>query len=191
MQANLTYSKKKKEVEKVASEFGKIKDKHTGFETKLASDEELLQTLLTGLSSSGAKNKGGGYMGQLADARARIAQAAAEEQQSKVKLSMNEKELTALEKKMQAFAKEAEDNMKKLENVKAAVEGIEGKIKSSGWSAEQDKDLDRQLREARDLCKNLAEVRIYLVLFLYNYSLNAITLKATRARQIEDPEAQL
>ncbi|KAH9475267.1 Structural maintenance of chromosomes protein 2 [Psilocybe cubensis] len=158
-EANAIYAKKKKEVEKVSSQFTKIKDKHTEFETKLASDEELLQTLLTGLSSSNAKNKGGGYMGQLADAKARIAQAASEEQQNKVKLSMNEKELANLEKKMQAFAKEAGDNMKKLENVQAAVEGLEGKIKNCGWGAEQDRELERQLREARDLCKNLAEQR--------------------------------
>lgn len=103
-------------------------------------------------------------MGQLADARARIAQAAAEEQQSKVKLGMSEKELASLESKMKAFAKEAGDNRKKLENVKAAVEGLEGKIQSSGWSVEKDKDLDKQLREARDLCKNLAEVRTYYIL---------------------------
>jgi len=45
---------------------------------RLSSAEELLQTLLTGLSSSGTGNSGGGgYMGQLADAKARLAQATA------------------------------------------------------------------------------------------------------------------
>jgi structural maintenance of chromosome 2 len=131
--------------------------------TKLASDEELLQTLLTGLSSNGAKNKGGGYMGQLADARARIAQAAAEEEQSKVKLGMSEKELADLEGRMRALAKEAGDNLKKLENLKAAVEALEGKVAGSGWNAEKEKELDVQLRQAREEVKNLTEVRSLLL----------------------------
>ena len=42
-------------------------------------DEELLQTFLTGLSSTGAKNNGGGYTDQLADAKVRLAEGATEE----------------------------------------------------------------------------------------------------------------
>ena len=139
----------------------KLKDKHSILEAKLASDEELLQTLLTGLSSSGAKNKGGGYMGQLADARATIAKATAEEQQGRVKLVMSEKELVDLENRMRTFAKEAADNVKKLENLKAAVEALEGKVNTSGWSAEQEQDLDKQLKEAHNLSKHFYEVSIF------------------------------
>jgi len=151
---------KRKEVEKVAAAHGKVKDEHTSLETKLASDEELLQTLLTGLSSTGAKNKGGGYMGQLADAKARLAQGAAEEEQSKVKLAMGEKELVNLEARMKVFAKEAGDNLKKLEDLKATVQACHAKMTNSGWSAEKDKQLDMQLREARETVKNLHDVRI-------------------------------
>ena len=137
-----------------------MKEEHTTLSTKLATDEELLQTLLTGLSSTGAKNKGGGYMGQLADAKARLAQGAAEEELSKVKLAMSEKELVNLEARMKAFAKEAGDNLKKLENLKAAVQACQKKVENSGWSAEKDKQLDMQLREARETVKNLHDVRI-------------------------------
>ena len=150
---------KRNDVEKVAAAHRKVKDEHTSLDTKLATDEELLQTLLTGLSSTGAKNKGGGYMGQLADAKARLAQGAAEEEQSKVRLAMNEKELVNLEARMKTFAKEAGDNLKKLENMKATVQACQGKITNSGWSAEKDKQLDMQLREARETVKNLQDVR--------------------------------
>ncbi|KAF8197070.1 condensin complex subunit SMC2 [Pholiota molesta] len=136
----------------------KVNDKQASLTTKLASDEELLQTLLTGLSSNGAKNKGGGYMGQLADARARIAQAAAEEEQSKVKLGMSEKELADLEGAC-ALCEGGGDNLKKLENLKAAVEALEGKVAGSGWNAEKEKELDMQLRQAREEVKNLTEVK--------------------------------
>ena len=77
---------KRNEVEEVTVAHRKVKDEHTASDIKLNTDEELLQTLLTGLSSTGAKNKGGGCMGQLADAKARLAQGAAAEEQSKVRL---------------------------------------------------------------------------------------------------------
>jgi len=151
-------TKKKKQVEQEFTSYTKIKEKHTALEAKLSSDEELLQTLLTGLSSKGAKNQGGGYMGALADARARIAQGAAEEQQSKVKLGMSEKELAELEQRHRAFAKEAEASMKKIANIKAAVQALEAKVVNCGWSQEKDQDLERQLRAAREQLKNLTEV---------------------------------
>jgi structural maintenance of chromosome 2 len=158
----------------------KIKEKHTAFEAKLSSDEELLQTLLTGLSSKGAKNQGGGYMGALADARARIAQGAAEEQQSKVKLGMSEKELAELEQRNRAFAKEAEASMKKIANIKAAVQAMEAKIANCGWSQEKDQNLERQLREAREELKNLTEVCFCVVSHILNlfiwYPSNATAL---------------
>lgn len=98
-------------------------------------------------------------MGQLADAKARLAQGAAEEEQSKVKLAMSEKELVNLEARMKAFAKETGDNLKKLENLKATVQACQTKVTNSGWSAEKDKQLDMQLREARESVKTLYDVR--------------------------------
>ena len=99
-------------------------------------------------------------MGQLADAKARLAQGAAEEEQSKVKLAMSEKELVNLEARMKAFAKETGDNMKTLESLKAAVQACQTKVTNSGWSMEKDKHLDMQLREARNSVKTLYDVRI-------------------------------
>ena len=98
-------------------------------------------------------------MGQLADAKARLAQGAAEEEQSKVKLAMSEKDLVSLEARMKAFAKETGDNLKKLESLKAAVQSCQTKVTNSGWSTEKDKQLDMQLREARETVKTLYDVR--------------------------------
>lgn len=98
-------------------------------------------------------------MGQLADAKERLAQGAAEEEQSKVKLAMSEKDLVNLEARMKAFAKETGDNLKKLENLKAAVQACQTKVTNSGWSTEKDKQLDMQLREARETVKTLYDVR--------------------------------
>ena len=85
------------EVDKLKKAYAETQEKHKSLQDALNSSEELLQNLLTGLSSKNVTQSGGGYMGQLADARARIAQAAAEEEQSKVKLASAEKELKALD----------------------------------------------------------------------------------------------
>ncbi len=90
------------------------KDKYTEMEADVLKSEELLQTLLTGVSSKKDNNTGGGYMGQLAEAKARIAQGKAEEEQSRVKLGMREKELQALQKKMKEVEREAGDSAKML-----------------------------------------------------------------------------
>ena len=104
-------------------------------------------------------------MGQLADAKARLAQGAAEEEQSKVKLAMSEKDLVNLEARMKAFAKETGDNLKKLDNLKDAVQACQTKEKNSGWTTEKDKQLDMQLREARETVKTLYDVRTIKVTY--------------------------
>ena len=103
-------------------------------------------------------------MGQLADAKAKIAQGAAEEEQAKVKLNMSQKDLVGLEARMKAFAKETGDNIKKLEVLKAAVTSCGAKLNSSGWSLEKERQLEGSLKEARDQVKNLTDVRDFPVL---------------------------
>jgi structural maintenance of chromosome 2 len=81
---------KKTQVNAVTAEYNAVKEKHTATQNSLASSEDLLQTLLTGVTGTSAQSaSGGGYMGQIADARARLAQAAAEEEQTRVKLDMS------------------------------------------------------------------------------------------------------
>ncbi|KAF5319361.1 hypothetical protein D9619_008670 [Psilocybe cf. subviscida] len=151
-------NKRRKEVEKVKATYDGLKKKHDELEAKLASDEELLQTLLTGLSSKGAKNRGG-YLGQLAAARERITQAVGEQEQCKVKLAMGEREKADLEARVQAQAKEAAASRKMLENLRATVKGLEEALAGTGWSAEKDQQLHNQLRQARDEVKRLSEER--------------------------------
>ncbi|KAF9039177.1 condensin complex subunit SMC2 [Panaeolus papilionaceus] len=152
-------SEKQKLADQVQGIYDTLKREEEALTAKHTSDEELLQTLLTGLSSSNNKNKGGGYMGQLADAKAKIAQAAAEEEQNKTKLNMNQKELTGLENKMKAFAKEAGDNIKKLQTIQAAVQACEKRLNECGWSAEKEQDLEMRLKKARQDVKELGDQR--------------------------------
>jgi structural maintenance of chromosome 2 len=53
-------------------------------------------------------------MGQLADAKAKLAQATAEEEQSRVKLGMSEKELKTLEGRWKEVEREVGDGKRKF-----------------------------------------------------------------------------
>ncbi|PPQ65045.1 hypothetical protein CVT26_015741 [Gymnopilus dilepis] len=154
-------TKKQKDVEKVQKTTDALLEKHSVLESKLASDSELLQTLLTGLSSStnDNKSKGGGYMGALADARKRLAQSAAEEEQSKVKLGMSEKELVELEGRMRKFETERKGNEQRVEKMRRELGEVKERVKKTGWSVEKERDLEGRLKGAREEVKNLTEHR--------------------------------
>ncbi len=65
-------------------------------------------------------------MGQIADARARLAQAAAEEEQIRVKLEMSRRELGELEKRWKAVEREAgqgERDIKKMHECGGTAQG--------------------------------------------------------------------
>ena len=133
-----------------------IKEKHTTMESALSNAEELLQSLLTGLTSTRTETSaGGGYMGQIADARARTAQAQAEEEQCKVRLGMAQRELKALETKWKEVEREAGDGRKKIERTKQTVEACRAALAQCKWNEELEQNLEAKLKEARD---NVAEL---------------------------------
>ncbi|KAF9005165.1 condensin complex subunit SMC2 [Cyathus striatus] len=153
------FKQKQTDVEKLNVSFSKLKDKHSGMSDSLANAEELLQSLLTGLSSNNANTSGGGYMGQLADAKQRIAQGAAEEEQSKVKLGMAEKELKTLEARAKNLQREADESNKKVESMKNAVESLQSKVTACGWNAEKEKTHEEKLKEAKTTVRSMSEQR--------------------------------
>jgi structural maintenance of chromosome 2 len=160
-QLQSSYAQKKAQVDGLSASYNKIKEKHTTLENALSNAEELLQSLLTGLSSSGGSGKsagGGGYMGQIADARARAAQSAAEEEQCKVRLGMAERELKALEARWKDVEREAGDGKKKVEKMKHAVETCRTRLASCKWNQELENQGEARLRDARNAVKDLTSV---------------------------------
>jgi structural maintenance of chromosome 2 len=98
-------------------------------------------------------------MGQLADSRARLAQAAAEEEQNKVKLAMAEKELAALQVRWRDVEREAGEGRKKIEKARAEVDAVRKKLDGCGWSEAQEKEMEQEVKKAKDDLKRLTEVR--------------------------------
>ncbi|PFH49539.1 hypothetical protein AMATHDRAFT_147478 [Amanita thiersii Skay4041] len=153
---------KQAQVNEATGSYNAIKEKHTTMQNTLGNAEELLQSLLTGLSSAKASSNtvgGGGYMGQLADARSRAAQAAAEEEQSKIRLGMKEKELKALESKWKDVEREAGDGKKKVEKMRQAVEACKQRLATCRWNKELENEGEIKLREARTALRDLTNQR--------------------------------
>lgn len=155
-------TRKRTQVEELTASHGAVKEKHTALQTAMTNAEELLQTLLTGLSSSGASNTGGGYMGQLADAKARLAQANTEEEQSRQKLAMNQKELKALEARWKEVEREASEGQKRLQAMRAEVQAFKNNVAQSGWSAEKDQEDEVARRNAKAEVRRLTEQRDFI-----------------------------
>ena len=89
-------------------------------------------------------------MGQIADARARLAQASAEEEQVRVKLDMSRRELAELEKRWKAVEREAGQGERDIKRMQAEVETLRKKAESTGWNDEKERASEETLRKAKD-----------------------------------------
>lgn len=151
-------AEKQSELDGLEKQHKDLFDSHKQAEDKLSSDEELLQSLLTGLGASGGAS-GGGYLGQLADARGRLTQAKTEEDQVKNKITMARKELQALEKRWKDVEREAGEGKGNLEKMKRELQALQAKAEKSGWSVEKEEQLEAQLLQARADERRLREER--------------------------------
>lgn len=97
-------------------------------------------------------------MGQLADAKARLAQANTEEEQSRQKLAMNQKDLKALEARWKEVEREASEGQKRLQAMRAEVQAFKNNVAQSGWSAEKDQEDEVARRNAKAEVRLLTEV---------------------------------
>ncbi|KAM5541582.1 hypothetical protein V8D89_004772 [Ganoderma adspersum] len=155
----INVEEKRKQVDKLNAAHAQVKDKQTALQTSVNSSEELLQTLLTGLSSSNNGNTGGGYMGKIADAQARLATGQAEEQSSKNQLDRCGKELKTLEADWKKVEREAADAKRNLESMRANVDNFRRKLAETGWSVEQEQNHENDLRNAKNEVRRLSELR--------------------------------
>ncbi|KAG6816223.1 hypothetical protein H0H87_007594 [Tephrocybe sp. NHM501043] len=156
-QLDTSLAAKQAQLETLNASFKTVNDQYTASADKLATAEELLQTLLTGLSSGNANTSGGGYMGQLAAAKGRIAQGQAEEEQSKVKLGMSEKELKALEARWKEVERDAREGQRSIQAKRTAVEECQKKRERCGWNEEKERASEERLKNTRAEVRNLTE----------------------------------
>ena len=149
LQVRKSLETKRSSTSKSTSTFADFKAAYTAAQADLAKTEELLQTLLTGLSSSNADDENaGGYMGQLAEAKARLAQAGTEAEQAKVKIGLAEKELKEKEPRAKKAGKEGEGLLKELAGKRADVDGLRKRVDGAGWDEGRETELLRKQAES-------------------------------------------
>ena len=133
---------------KDAAVFADLKVAYDAGVAELTKTEELLQTLLTGLSSSTADDEGaGGYLGQLAEAKARLAAAGTEAEQAKMKIGLAEKEIKEKEPRAKMAEKEGEGSLKELAGKKAEMEKIRKRVEGAGWDEGRERELTEKQAE--------------------------------------------
>ncbi|KAG7095814.1 hypothetical protein E1B28_006514 [Marasmius oreades] len=153
-----SHAEKEKEVKQINKTYDAVKATNTTKQEKLNSDEELLQTLLTGLSSKDT-NSGGGYMGQLQAARTKQSQAAAEEEQLKVKVTMADRELKETEAHWKKVEKNAGEGKRRLDTMQGVVNECKRKLAACGWNEEMEREGDSKIESLRRHVEAVADSR--------------------------------
>lgn len=97
-------------------------------------------------------------MGQLAEAKARLAAAGTETEQAKVKISMAEKEIKEKEPRAKKAEKEGEGLLKELASKRAEVEKLQGKMQGGGWDENKERDLLQKQSTHSQKMNDLMEV---------------------------------
>ncbi|KAK0547892.1 Structural maintenance of chromosomes protein 2 [Tilletia horrida] len=142
-------TEKEHELSELQEMFAEMKEGYDKNVAALEKEDELLQTLLTGMASKGQKNNEpgnqGGYLGQIAAAKADEAAASSEISQAKLKITHLEKEIAAKRPKAEKARKDNAGLLAELQtNQKKAVD-LEGKLGKLSW----DEEKERNATEAR------------------------------------------
>ncbi len=117
---------------------------------------------MTGLSSSatGDDEGAGGYLGQIAEAKARLAAAGTEAEQAKVKIGLAEREIKEKEPRAKKASKEGEGALKDLETKKTDVEKIRKRVQAAGWDEGKERRLAENQAEHSQQMQALMEVSL-------------------------------
>ena len=142
-----------------AEAFAELKAAYDAGAADLARTEELLQTLLTGLSSSNDDETAGGYMGALAEAKARLAAAGTEAEQAKVKIGHAEREIKDKEPRARKAEKEGEGLLKELAAKRAEVDQLRARVDAAGWDEDKERTLLERQAEHSQKIAQLSEKR--------------------------------
>ncbi|KAJ9114125.1 hypothetical protein QFC20_001641 [Naganishia adeliensis] len=161
VEAEAALSDKRTAYDSDVAAFAGTKQEYDTATKDLAKAEELLQTLITGLSAS-SNDEGeaaGGYMGQLAEAKATMAAAATEAEQAKMKIGLLEKELKDKEPRAKKASKEGEGLTKEYDAAKKKLEALRASMGKMDWDENREKELSSRQAELDERIAGLVEKR--------------------------------
>ena len=160
LQAEAALSEKRASYESDVAAFAGTKQEYDTAINDLAKTEELLQTLITGLGASSNEDgeAAGGYMGQLADAKALMASAASEAEQAKMKIGLLEREIKEKEPRAKKAAKDGEGLTKEYEAAKEKLEALRASLSKMDWDENRERELSSRRSELDERIAGLVEV---------------------------------
>lgn len=122
---------------------------------EVASTEELLQTLQTGVATR--EGQEGGYQGQLQAARARQSQATTEQEQCKLKIEQLENQVKEEEPRAKKAKEQNAGLLKNLERLKLQARQLEDKLRKTGYSesklegwSKDEANFQQQIRKLKE-----------------------------------------
>lgn len=155
--------------------FSALKVEYDATNANLKASEDLLQTLLTGISSSSDDTTSSGFMGQLAAAKALASNVGTEAERAKAKIEHLQKEVKEKEPKAKKAAAEGKGLIGELEKVRGEKVALEKALQKLDWDEEKEgslrskKDTEskavRKLEEVSTTCTNSRQNQLT---FLYS-----------------------
>ncbi|PWN38663.1 putative SMC2-chromosome segregation protein [Ceraceosorus guamensis] len=134
-----SHAEKAGALESVSGSFATLKATFDEEVAALERQDELLQTLLTGMGSKASDGaKQGGYMGQLADAREQEAALGTEIEQAKLRIGHLEKECKSKEPLAKKAEKEGASLIEELETARSTAAKLSDKLAALGWDEEKE-----------------------------------------------------
>lgn len=146
---------------KASDKFAVVKNTCDTSTAALKQAEALLQTLVTGLSSSSsdAESVNSGYMGQIAQAKSRSSQASADAEQAKARVEHLIRELKQKEPRAKQAAKDDSGLVGELERARDAARKLEAELGTLDWDDSREDDIRRQREQASQEMRGLLERR--------------------------------
>lgn len=145
---------KKRLHEKLQEKYQSARDEMAKQTEHVEKEEELLQTLQTGVASKEGQESG--YQGQLQDARNRLSAAATEQEQAKLKISHLEKQIKEDEPKAKKAKQQNSGLLGDLEVLKSQAQKMEANLTSMGFDEstesqmyQEESHLQARIRELK------------------------------------------
>ncbi|PWN21106.1 RecF/RecN/SMC protein [Microstroma glucosiphilum] len=155
-------NQKARQLDNISKSFDTLKSDFDASTSELSKQDELLQSLLTGMaakSPSQAAGGQGGYMGQLADARSAISAATTEIEQVKLKIRSLEKEVKTKGPQAEKAEKEGAGLLKQLEAAEAQVRKVSLALSMSGWDETKEREVVQRKKNLSARINSLLETR--------------------------------
>ncbi|KAG0310152.1 Structural maintenance of chromosomes protein 2, partial [Dissophora globulifera] len=150
-----TLQEKRAELNKLQGTYNDLKRKHDEQQEQVRMNEELIQTLSTGLAAEeGHEN---GYMEQLQRVKASAAQATTFVEQSKLKMKHLETELAEKRKQATAAQKNNKDLSASLSTAKQQVKQLEDALRKQTFDPEKERALQMEKAAEVDAISKLSD----------------------------------